>query len=53
MVRYERPGWHTAAWDPVDGAFCLTGGTWEGPFIKPKFWMPLPDQPGSHSKGAM
>lgn len=50
MVRYERAGWHTAAWDHVDGAFCLTGGTYEGPFIKPKFWMALPVAPIPHDR---
>ena len=45
MVRFKRPGIHSAAWDTIDGAFCLTGGTWEGPFIEPTHWLPLPSAP--------
>lgn len=45
MVRFLRPGWHTAAWDEIDQAFCLTGGTWLGPFITPVCWVPVPEVP--------
>lgn len=45
LVQFTKPGIHTAYWDPIDSAFCLTGGTWEGPFIKPKKWQPAPEPP--------
>lgn len=45
LVKFSTEGWHTVEWDALDQAFCLTGGTWEGPFIKPKFWMHLPAEP--------
>lgn len=42
-VEYRHPGWHTAHWDSIDQAFCLSGGSWLGPFIlEPLAWMPLP-----------
>lgn len=44
-VRWEQPGVHTVYWDGIDGAFCLKGATWLGPFIEPKFWMEEPEAP--------
>ena len=35
----------TAHWDMIDEAFCITGGDWLGPFIKPTHWMPTPPAP--------
>jgi hypothetical protein len=37
-VTYSGPGIFSAYWDKLDGAFCLTGGDWLGPFIKPLKW---------------
>jgi hypothetical protein len=31
-----------AVWDDVDDEFGLIGGTFAGPWIKPKYWMELP-----------
>lgn len=45
LLQFTKPGWHTAYWDGIDQSFCLTGATFEGPFIKPKLWLPLPDAP--------
>lgn len=45
LLQFTKAGIHTAYWDPIDQAFCLTGGTWEGPFIKPKKWQPTPELP--------
>ena len=42
-VRFLRSGAHTAHWGVIDSAFCLSGGTCGGPFIKPTHWMPLPE----------
>jgi hypothetical protein len=50
LISFYSEGWHTANWDEIDQAFCLTGGTWEGPFIKPKFWMPCPPAPADMTK---
>ena len=44
-LQFTGPGTFTAYWDEIDSAFCLTGGTWRGPFIKPTHWMPLPPLP--------
>jgi hypothetical protein len=44
-VSYHRPAAYTAAWDTIDDAFCLSGGTWVGPFIDPAYWMPVPPPP--------
>lgn len=55
LVRFQSAGWHTAIWDEIDGAFCLTGGSWEGPFIDPEFWTEIPENPPaptSHPTGA-
>jgi hypothetical protein len=39
-------GPYNAHWDVMDGAWCLSGGTWVGPFLEPTHWMPLPRKPG-------
>lgn len=39
------PGPYNAHWDEVDQAWCLSGGTWTGPFLEPTHWMPLPEPP--------
>lgn len=44
-VRFSMPFVCTAYWDDIDSSFCLTGASWLGPFIRPKFWMPLPKPP--------
>lgn len=28
-------GWYSAYWDSLDEAYCLSGATWNGPFIRP------------------
>lgn len=45
LVRYTRAAVYSAAWDNIDEAFCLSGGTWLGPFIEPSHWMPIPEPP--------
>lgn len=45
-VEFGAPGIHSAYWDSIDGAFCLTGATWIGPFIEPTHWMLPPPPPG-------
>lgn len=45
LVMYNRSSWHTACWDEIDAAFCLTGGNWAGPFIEPEFWTEVPETP--------
>lgn len=32
-------------WDGIDSSWCMTGSTWQGPFIEPTHWMPLPEPP--------
>ena len=45
LVCFGQPLVHTAAWDAIDGRFCVTGGSWLGPFVDPTHWMPLPAAP--------
>lgn len=35
-------GWHTAYWDSIDEAFCVSGASWMGPFIEVLEWQELP-----------
>ena len=35
LVTFKKPLACTAMWDEIDGMFCLTGGSWLGPFIEP------------------
>lgn len=44
-----RPSWHVVYWDAIDGAFCVSGATWLGPFIEPTHWQPLPAPPSKES----
>lgn len=44
MARYPA-GAYTAHWDAIDSAWCMDGGTWLGPFLKPTHWMPKPGKP--------
>lgn len=32
-------------WDHIDEDWCPVGSTWEGPWIEPTHWMPLPPAP--------
>jgi len=48
-VTFTRAGAHTAYWDSIDEAFCLSGAGWDGPFIKPTHWMPLPAPPATRA----
>ena len=45
LVRFIKPLICTAHWDETDEAFCLTGGSWLGPFIQPTDWAPKPEPP--------
>lgn len=44
-ARLEEPKRFTGYWDDVDDAWCPVGSTWEGPWIEPTHWMPLPAAP--------
>lgn len=50
-LSFKAPQVHLAYWDTIDGAFCLDGGTWLGPFIKPTHWRPLPEPPSAMLAG--
>lgn len=50
-LTFHRAGAHTAYWDEIDGAFCLSGSTWQGPFVHPTHWMPLPAAPLPQKEG--
>lgn len=45
LVKFHKLGTYTAAWDEIDSTFCLSGGSWLGPFVSPTHWMPLPPPP--------
>ena len=45
LVHFRAPLVCAAHWDDIDSSFCLTGGSWLGPFIEPTHWMPLPEPP--------
>lgn len=45
MVGFNGPGIFTAYWDSIDQAFCLSGASYLGPFVKPLLWMELPEKP--------
>ena len=45
LLTFKQAAIYTAAWDEIDEAFCLSGGSWLGPFVAPTHWMPLPDPP--------
>ena len=45
LVSFNKPAAYTAAWDEIDDAFCVSGGSWLGPFIEPTHWMLLPEPP--------
>lgn len=32
-------------WDDIDDDWCPVGSTWEGPWIEPTKWQPLPPPP--------
>jgi hypothetical protein len=32
-------------WDEIDGGWCSTGSTWEGPFYNVRLWANLPEIP--------
>ena len=49
-VKFYAPGIHLAMWDGLDEAFCLDGGGWLGPFIKPLAWTEAPSKPTSEVK---
>jgi len=46
---YHKPGFHTAHWDELDQAFCLSGGTWLGPFIDPTHWAEVTSPEGEQT----
>ena len=49
LVTYRAPLVCTAAWDELDDAYVVTGGSWLGPFVDPTHWMPLPKPPIDHA----
>jgi hypothetical protein len=44
-------GAYTGHWDEIDSAWCIDGGTYFGPFLKPTHWMPKPSQPRNEGSG--
>lgn len=45
QLSFHKPGVHAGYYDPVDRGWCISASTWEGPFITPTHWMPLPPPP--------
>lgn len=43
--RFSKDGIYTVYYDLVGESYCLSGSTRLWPFIKPKYWMPLPEPP--------
>ena len=43
-VLYEANSWYTAYYDRKEEDFCINGGDWAGPFIRPLKWMELPSE---------
>lgn len=41
----ETPFRAAGYWGDIDGAWCTVGSTWEGPWMLPTHWMPLPPPP--------
>ncbi|HAC01577.1 MAG TPA: hypothetical protein DCF67_08925 [Brevundimonas sp.] len=48
-AQLDRPKRFTGYWDEVDEAWCPVGSTWEGPWIIPTHWLPLPPAPGAEA----
>lgn len=44
-IRWDKPSVFTGYWDSLDEAWCASGSTWEGPFMRVTHWMPLPAPP--------
>lgn len=38
QVKFHSPAILAAQWDQMDKAFCINGGDWAGPFVKPIMW---------------
>jgi len=45
------PRSYSGYWDEIDGAWCMSGATWVGPFIAATHWMPLPSAPNPTTGG--
>lgn len=45
LVTFHKPAVYSAAWDSVDDAFVVSGGSWLGPFVTPTHWQALPAPP--------
>lgn len=50
MVGFSGPVIFSGYWDEIDGCWCCTGSTENGPFFDPTHWMPLPDAPLTREK---
>lgn len=48
-AQLDKPKRFTGYWDEVDEAWCPVGSTWEGPWIIPTHWLPLPPAPGAEA----
>ena len=46
-VSFPHPVVFSGYWCSLDGAWCTTGSSWVGPFMKPTHWQPLPEPPSS------
>jgi hypothetical protein len=42
---WSEPSIFTGYWDEIDQAWCCSGSTWIGPFMKCYFWRELPKKP--------
>lgn len=49
-TRLDEPKRFTGYWDEIDDAWCPVGSTWEGPWIEPTHWIPLPAAPTGEPK---
>lgn len=41
----DRPTRAAGYWDEIDGAWCVAGSTWLGPWFDPTAWTDLPPPP--------
>ena len=45
MVQFRKPKVFSGYWSRLDESWTTDGSHWDGPFVDPTHWMPLPDPP--------